>query len=119
MQKKQVAIIDVGSSQITAVIGERGVNKTFVIKNRFSSEYDGYADGEFFDRDKLNKILFDISEKIISSTRGKINTVYVGVPGEFTSVTVKDSQLSFDNGAQGVIYFKWGINEDLDNKKIN
>lgn len=95
MQKKQVAVIDVGSSQITAVIGERGVNKTFVIKGKFSCDYDGFSDGEFFDKDKLNRILFDLSEKIVSVTRGKINTVYVGVPGEFTTLTVKDSQISF------------------------
>jgi cell division protein FtsA len=95
MQKKQVAVIDVGSSQITAVIGERGINKTFVIKGRFSYEYDGFADGEFFDKDKLNKILLDLSEKIVEVSHGKINTVYLGVPGEFTSVIVKDSQISF------------------------
>lgn len=32
---------------------------------------------------------------------------------------LKDSQISFDNGADGVIYFKWGMNEELDNKKLN
>ena len=49
MQKKQVAVFDIGSSKVTAVIGERGINKTFVIKGRYSYEYDGFADGEFFD----------------------------------------------------------------------
>lgn len=32
---------------------------------------------------------------------------------------LKDGQYSFDNGANGVIYFKWGMNEELDNKKLN
>ena len=31
MQKKSCAVLDFGSSKITAVIGERGVNKTFII----------------------------------------------------------------------------------------
>ena len=43
MQKKQVAVIDVGSSKITAIIGERGINKTFIIKGRYSFDYDGFA----------------------------------------------------------------------------
>lgn len=41
------------------------------------------------------------------------------VTGLTTDDLLKDSQLSFDNGAQGVIYFKWGLNQELDNKKIN
>lgn len=95
MQKKQVAVIDVGSSKITAVVGERGINKTFVIKGRFSYEYDGFADGVFFDKDRLCRILYSASEQILNVSRGKIETVYVGVPGEFTVVEVKDSQISF------------------------
>ena len=95
MQKKQSAIIDIGSSQITAVVGERGINKTFVIKGRFTYDYDGYSEGEFFDKDKLCRCLFLASEKIVSVSQGKLDTVYVGVPGEFTSVIVRDSQISF------------------------
>ena len=34
-------------------------------------------------------------------------------PGEY------DIAYAFENGAKGVIYFKWGMNEELDNKKIN
>ena len=32
---------------------------------------------------------------------------------------IKDSHSSFDNGADGVIYFKWGTNHEFDNKKVN
>ena len=31
----------------------------------------------------------------------------------------KDSNLCFDGGANGVIYFKWGMNDNIDNKKLN
>ena len=95
MQKKQVAVIDVGSSKITAIIGERGVNKTFVIKTRMEYAYDGYADREFFDEKVFTAHLNEISRKIVSLTHGKIETVFVGVPGEFSNVTVKESQISF------------------------
>ena len=95
MRKKQVAVIDVGSSKITAVIGERGINKTFVIKGRFSYDYDGYVDGAFFDEDKLKRILYSVGDRIRKETHGEVKEVYVGVPGEFTKVFVKDSQISF------------------------
>lgn len=93
MQKKQVAVFDIGSSKVTAVIGERGINKTFVIKGRYSYEYDGFADGEFFDVAKFKRVLRALADVVKKS---KIDTVYVGVPGEFTQVIVKDSQISFD-----------------------
>ena len=95
MQKKHVAIIDVGSSKITAVIGERGINKTFIIKGRFAFDYDGFADGVFFDELKLKKVLFLLADQVLKGTYGKIDTVYVGVPGDFTRVFIRDGQLSF------------------------
>ncbi len=95
MQKKHVAVIDVGSSKITAVIGERGVNQTFIIKGRCSYDYDGFEDGLFFDTQKLRQVLLSTANYILKGTHGKIDTVYVGVPGDFTEVFIKDSQISF------------------------
>ena len=95
MRKKQVAVIDVGSSTITAVIGERGINRTFIIKGRYEFEYDGFSDGVFFDEDKLKRILFTVADRIKKTSKNTIDTVYVGVPGEFTKVFVKESQISF------------------------
>lgn len=95
MRKKQVAVIDVGSSNITAVIGEKGINGTFIIKGRFSFEYDGYNDCAFFDEEKFKRILFTLADRVKKTTKNSIDTIYVGVPGEFTKVFVKESQISF------------------------
>ena len=95
MQKKQVAVLDIGSSKITAVVGERGVNKTFIIKGRRSFEYDGFAEGIFFDVNGLKKVVSSAVEFIKKSMRQSISVLYVGVPGEFTTVTVKDAQIAF------------------------
>ena len=95
MQKKQVAVIDVGSSKITAIIGERGINKTFIIKGRYSFDYDGFANGEFFNLKQLKQVLNSVADCIIKGSLEKIETVYVGVPGDFTRVYIRDSQLSF------------------------
>lgn len=95
MQKKQVAVIDIGSAKITAIIGERGLNKTFVIKGRYSFEYDGFEDGLFFDEKKLKQVLVAAADCLIKGSSGRLDTVYVGVPGDFTQVYIRDSQLSF------------------------
>lgn len=95
MRKKRVAVIDVGSSKITAVVGERGINKTFIIKGRYSLEYDGFSDGAFFNPEQLKQVLYFAGEKIKKVLRGAVDTIYVGVPGEFTQVLIKQSQISF------------------------
>ncbi|MCQ2387756.1 MAG: pilus assembly protein PilM [Clostridia bacterium] len=95
MQKKQVAILDVGSSKISAVISERGVNKTFNIKARKDFNYDGFVDGVFLDEENLKRILASASEFIIKMSSDNVDTVYVGVPGAFSEVVVKDSQITF------------------------
>ncbi len=95
MRKKQVAVIDFGSSGLTALIGERGINKTFIIKSRHFYEYDGFQDGVFFDSGKLSMILKQICEEIMKNSARSVESLYVGVPAEFTDVIVKDSQISF------------------------
>lgn len=95
MQKKQVAVIDVGSSKITAVIGERGTNKTFIIKGRYSCDYDGFENGVFFDINSMQKALGYVASEIKKNLNNGVQGVYVGVPGDFTKVFMKDSQISF------------------------
>ena len=95
MQKKQVAILDVGSSEIRAYVGERGVNKTFVIKGQKFFNYEGYSDGEFFDVEEVKKVLLKAGEFIKSICKNNC-TVYVGVPGDFTDLNVRVSQIAFD-----------------------
>ena len=95
MQKKQVAVIDVGSSKISVVIGERGVNKTFLIKARKDYAYDGFSEGEFFDAANVKRILFSAAEYLKGVIKKGEPRVFVGVPGEFTKVSVKTGQISF------------------------
>ena len=95
MQKKQVAILDVGSSKITAIVGEKGINKTFLIKGSYSFGYDGFGSGEFLDIAQLKHTVSLAVDALKKTYTDKLETVYVGVPGEFTEVIVRDSQISF------------------------
>lgn len=95
MQKKNnVAVLDFGSSKISAVVGERGENNTFLIKARKDFEYDGYQEKSFFDLDKL-KFIIKSAVEFLQGVLGSEFKIFVGVPGEFTDVIVKDCQISF------------------------
>ncbi len=94
MQKKQVAILDFGSSELRTYVAERGVNKTFVIKGQKSFAYDGFSQDGFYDENALKQVLLDAGNFLFNVDK-RIHLVYIGVPGAFTQVNVKVSQLAF------------------------
>ena len=96
MQKKQVAVLDVGSSKITAVIAERGINKTFVIKACSSMPCEGFDENGFYEPEKVKSAIYSAVHELKSIMREKLHAVYVGVPGAFTNVIVKNAQISFE-----------------------
>lgn len=96
MRKKSIAILDIRSLEITAVVGERGVNNTFIIKSKYSCAYDGYAEGEMVDEESFLAAVRDVVKSTISSLGG-IKTFYVGVPAEFTRVVQSDKVMSFQS----------------------
>ena len=58
MRKNKSAVLDIGSSKITVAIGERGENKTFLIKARKEFEYDGYTEKTFIDVESLSRAIY-------------------------------------------------------------
>lgn len=88
-------MLDIRSSEICAVVGERGVNNTFIIKSKYTSRYDGYADGQLIDVDSFNSALEDVVESTFAAVGDKITVFHVGIPGEFLKVVNTDKVLSF------------------------
>lgn len=94
MRANYVAVLDIRSAEMTAVVGERGVNNTFIIKSKYTAEYDGYAEGDLLDIESFVAAIGDVVRSTLSSNRG-IKTFYVGVPGEFLRLVNVDKVLSF------------------------
>lgn len=47
------AILDFGTSKITVLVGERGVNGTIVVKGMGVCDYAGFTDGEWLDPEHM------------------------------------------------------------------
>ena len=95
MAKKEVAVLEFGSSKISVLIGERGINHTFHIKGKAESDYSGFFEGEFFDeKDLKTAISMAISNAMRSSCR-RIKKWYVGVPAEFSYSELKEASQAF------------------------
>jgi len=95
VNKKSVAVLDVRSSDITAVVAERGVNNTFIIKSKYTCKHDGYAEGALIDTESFSLAVSDVVSGIMAYLGNKINCLYVGVPGEFTRCITVDNAISF------------------------
>ena len=96
MRSNSVAVLDIRSSEISAVVGERGVNGTFIIKSKYTCEYDGYAEGELIDVQSFSGAIGEVVKSTLSAMNG-IKTFFVGVPGEFTKLICTDKVLSFQS----------------------
>ena len=95
MIKKEVAILDFGSSKITVLIAERGVNNTFNIKGTGEIEYGGYYEGKFLEPEKVKMAVGLAINNAETTARSRITKLYVGVPGEFLTVACREAQITF------------------------
>ena len=84
MPKTKVTVIDIGSKSISALIGEKGVNNTFVTHGFSECDYAGYYEGEFLEEDKLKETISKVLLEAQSSAATTIEKVYVGVPACFS-----------------------------------
>lgn len=95
MRNKSVAVLDIRSSEITAVIAEKGVNNTFIIKSKYTRPYEGFAEGEIIDLDDFTAAVVEAVENIVLSGESPIRKLFVGVPGEFVEAVQTDKVMSF------------------------
>ncbi len=97
MTQQDVAVLDFGSSKITVLIGQKGVNETLTISGKGETQYAGFSDGEFFRPEQLGQAVAHAINIAETAAKTKITKLYVGVPGDFTVCVCKDSEISFDN----------------------
>lgn len=95
MGRKSVAVLDIRSSKLTLVVGERSVNHTFVFKALKTEEYSGYNGGAFYDEGELAEIISLALQDVEKVCGEKIRRLYVGVPGEFLDVVLAEPVTGF------------------------
>lgn len=96
MNKRDVAILDIGSLAISVMVGERGVNDTFRIKGKGEADYAGFQKGEFLETDQVKYAIGLAIANAETEYGSKITDIVVGVPGEFTSVVCRETCINFN-----------------------
>lgn len=95
MNHGRVAVLDIRSSEVSVIVGARGVNNTFVFNASHTESYYGYEDGKFYDTDQLSDVIFRAVSAVEKTIGERIRSLYVGVPGEFVRVIPKERTVGF------------------------
>ena len=93
--KDSVAILDIGSSTIVALVGEHGVNNTFKICGKGDISYAGFQNSEFLEPENLKFAIGNAISNAEITSDSKITEMYIGVPGEFCACVTKSINLRF------------------------
>lgn len=95
MADSNVIVVEIGSSKLSCVVAQKGINGIFNIKARATTEYAGFFEGAFVEQTLLEDAVNSLFAEIQSVYKKKIEKIYVGVPAEFSKVTSTKEQLSF------------------------
>lgn len=99
MTKKRVTVLDIGSSKVTVLLGERGVNNSLMIHNYLEVKYVGYDEDGFLppvdDVPDIKLALYRAIDSILENSNIKLDEVFIGVPGNFLKITTKRHVYSF------------------------
>lgn len=92
---KTAVVVDFGSSKISVLCGERSINNTFNIKASADVEYAGFNGGEFYEPAKVESCLKSAINAVETNLKGRIRKVYIGVPGEFITTVVRETEIDY------------------------
>lgn len=94
--KQSVAILDFGTSKITALIGSRGINGSICIDGIGVCEYAGFSRGEWLDPEHLQSAIVQAIAGAENSARVHPDKLYIGVPNEFSMCKLRDLSISLN-----------------------
>ena len=92
----QISVIDIGTSKISVLTGNRGINNTLKIISSSCQKYAGYYNGAFVEPEKLNDDIANALSKAEIDAGIKIKKLYVGVPADFSTCVTRQFMQSFN-----------------------
>lgn len=100
MPKTSISVVDIGSSNISVIIGQKGANNTFVVLGSGDSEYAGYYEGEFLEEEKLKDVFASAISEAEQSACQTVEKLFVGVPADFSVCDTKNVTQNYGQKAK-------------------
>ena len=97
MAKKEVAILDFGSSKIIILVGLMGVNGTIKLIARGEADYAGFINGKFIEPQNLSSAILTAKNQAENVLGKKIKRLIVGMPTEFCVNKIEKLSMNLSN----------------------
>ena len=86
MRKKNVVVVDVGSSEIKVALAVEGIDGSPIIERFCSKQYSGFSSDGFFDENEFEDGLRLLVKELTLNSKLKFDRVLVGVPNAFLRI---------------------------------
>ena len=93
---KDIAVLDVNSRLISAIVGSKRAQSVFGIKSLVEKQHQGYENGEWFDKDDTVNIAKSVLLDAMKSAESRTKKLFIGVPAEFVTVVTKEVGIRLD-----------------------
>ena len=93
---KDIAVLDVNSRLISAIVGSKRAQSVFGIKSLVEKQHQGYENGEWFDKDDTVNIAKSVLLDAMKSAESRTIKLFIGVPAEFVTVVTKEVGIRLD-----------------------
>lgn len=93
---KDIAVLDVGSHTLSAIVGTKKAQTVFGIKAVAEKLHSGYENAQWFDladtEEQVKAVLSDAMKAAASRTK----RLFIGVPAEFAAVVTREVEVNYD-----------------------
>lgn len=93
---KDIAVLDVNSRLISAIVGSKRAQSVFGIKSIVEKQHQGYENGEWFDESETSDIAKSVLLDAMKAADSRTKRLFIGVPAEFVTVVTKEVGIRLD-----------------------
>lgn len=93
---KDIAILDVTSRLISAIVGVKKAQSVFGVKAIIEKENSGFENGEWFDKEDTISVATAVLKEAMQTAESSTKKLFIGVPAEFIATVTKPVSITLD-----------------------
>ncbi len=93
---KDIAVLDISSRLISAIVGMKKTQCVFGIKAVSEQEYSGFEEGQWYDEEETRRVASSVLKDAMYKAESSTKRVFIGVPAEFVAVQTEEVEIALD-----------------------
>ncbi len=93
---KDIAVLDIGSHSLSAIVGTKKAQTVFGIKAIAQRLHQGYENAQWYDIADTVTQVKDVLSEAMKAAASRTKRLFIGVPAEFASVVTREVEVNYD-----------------------